>query len=164
MDDTKTELFKYLAEQTIAIQDEGEELVSTSDFSVLTNSKENTACISSCSHEEADTSLLLHAFDSGKEGCRKVMLRTIDTEEELWIAFGAGKAFRCIAIYEINAIPRQGKCEALPFFPRSGIFKGMFCSLICIKSRNNHNIAEIYRKALKLGHPIELDDLSSFSV
>ena len=40
----------------------------------------------------------------------------------------------------------------------------VFCSLICIKSRNNHNIAEIYRKALKLGHPIELDDLSSFSL
>ena len=43
-------------------------------------------------------------------------------------------------------------------------YEGMFCSLICIKSRNNHNIAEICRKALKLGHPIELDDLSSFSV
>ena len=80
MDDTKTELFKYLAEQTIAIQDEGEELLSTSDCSVLTNSNENTACISPCSHEEADTSLLLHAFDSVKEVCRKVMLRTIDTD------------------------------------------------------------------------------------
>ena len=42
--------------------------------------------------------------------------------------------------------------------------KACFCSLICIKSRNNHNIAEIYRKAFKIGHPIELDDLSSFSV
>ena len=67
--------------------------------------KGNTARISPCSHEEADTRLLLYAIDSGKEGCRKVVLRTIDTDtlmlalslpvdldlEELWIAFGAGK-------------------------------------------------------------------------
>ena len=35
VEDNKTELFKYLAEQTTAIQDEGEEVLSTSDCSVF---------------------------------------------------------------------------------------------------------------------------------
>ena len=116
VDDNKTELFKYLAEQTIAIQDKGKEVLSTSD--------------TPRSHEEADTRLLLHAFDAGKEGYGKVMLRTVDTDVvvlavaffsrldlgELWIAFGAGKAFCYIAIHEIAASLGQEKCEALQFF------------------------------------------------
>ena len=125
MDDNKTKLFKYLilAEQTIAIQDKGKEVLSTSDCPVLTNSRENTARISPCSHEEADTRPLLHAFDAGKEGHMKVMLRTVDTDVvvlavaffsrldlgELWIAFGAGKAFRYIAIHGIAVSLGQEK-------------------------------------------------------
>ena len=123
VDDNKTKLFKYLADQTIAIQDKGKEVLSASDCSVLTNSRENTGHISPCSHEEADTKLLLHAFDAGKEGYRKVMLRTVDTDavvlavaffsrldlEDLWIAFGAGKAFRYIAIHEFASSLRQEK-------------------------------------------------------
>jgi len=129
VDDNKTKLFKYLAEQTIAIQDKGKEVLSTSDCSVLTNSRENTARISPCSHEEADTRLLLRAFDAEKEGYRKVMLRTVDTDvvvlavaffsrldlEELWVAFGAGTAFRYIAIHEIAASLGQENCEAFLF-------------------------------------------------
>jgi len=54
------------------------------------------------SHEEAETRLLLHALDASKEGFKKVMVRTVDTDvvvlaityfaqlslNELWIAFG----------------------------------------------------------------------------
>ena len=105
-------------------------MLSTSDCSVLTNSRENTARISPCSHEEADTKLLLHAFDAEKEGYRKVMLRTVDTDVvvlavaffsrldlgELLIAFGAGNAFCYIAIHEIASSLGQENCEALLFF------------------------------------------------
>ena len=92
----------------------------------LTNSKDNTARISPYSHEEADTRLLLHALDSGKEGCRKVMLRTVVTPT-LWrllLHFSVDwtcwcwKASHYIAIHEIAATLGQEKCEALPFFSR----------------------------------------------
>ncbi len=58
-----------------------------------------------CTHEEADTSILLHIQDAAKEGYKKVSVRTVDTDvfvlavtsaqrlniDELWVAFGIGE-------------------------------------------------------------------------
>ena len=55
----------------------------------------------------------------------------------------------------------SGNCE--DFHPPQAC-QGMFLSLICIKSENNHSFAAMCLKALKLGKPMENDDLNSFLV
>ena len=80
VDDNKTELFKYLAEQTVSVESAGKHVFSTSDNFVLSRSRGDLSAISPCTHEEADTRLLLHALDAGKEGFKTVMLRTVDTD------------------------------------------------------------------------------------
>ena len=72
---------------------------------------QNTDGLQTCSHEEADTQLLVHVKDT-----KSVMIRTVDTDvvvltvayfqglpnlEQLWIAFATGKDFRYILIHEI---------------------------------------------------------------
>ena len=59
-------------------------------------------------HEEADTRIVLHVYDSLERGSRKIMIRTVDTDvivilighfysivdhypdADLWVAFGTG--------------------------------------------------------------------------
>jgi len=60
-----------------------------------------------CSHEEADTSLLLHIADTINRRCRKVCVHTVDTDvvvlaiaeidaDELWVAFAQGPEERSL--------------------------------------------------------------------
>lgn len=73
--------------------------VGTNDCIVAVNE------ISPCTHEEADTRLLLHTANAVKHGSQKISIRTVDTDivvlaiahfasikpQELWIDFGTGK-------------------------------------------------------------------------
>ncbi len=68
-----------------------------------------------CKQEEADTSVLLHVAHCGTNGCRKVAIRTVDTDvvvlsvahfsalelDELWISFDMGTHFRHIPVHTI---------------------------------------------------------------
>ena len=86
--------------------------------------------LSPCTHEEADTRMLLHAYHSSVCGARNVMIRTVDTDvvvialshfdslglNELWIAFGVGDKLRYIAIHTIVTTLGIEKCKSLPFF------------------------------------------------
>lgn len=130
VDENKTELFKYLAEQTVSVEIPGKQVLSTSDNVVLSRSRDDLSGVSPCTHEEADTRLLLHALDASKEGFKKVMVRTVDTDvvvlavtyfgllslDELWIAFGCRKSFRYISVHEIAASLGSEMCQALSFF------------------------------------------------
>lgn len=83
-----------------------------------------------CSHEEADTRLLLHVADAVQKGFRKVYVRTVDTDvvvlaiamfnqispEELWIAFGTKSNFRYIPIHEVVAAMDPRVCATLHVF------------------------------------------------
>ena len=66
VDDNKTGLFKYPAEQTVSVETPRKQVLSTSDIFVLSKSRVDLSGISPCTHEEADTRLLLHALDSKK--------------------------------------------------------------------------------------------------
>lgn len=71
--------------------------------------------ISPCSHEEADTCVILRAKDAADEGYQKVLIRTVDSNvialcichfsnmelQELWVAYGAGKHFYYLSIHDI---------------------------------------------------------------
>jgi hypothetical protein len=64
VDENKTELFGYLADQVIALTcecDSNKQIITTKGSDVLSNIPiEESSIISPCTHKEADTSLLLH--------------------------------------------------------------------------------------------------------
>lgn len=129
-DDNKTELFSFLAKEVTAKKSINKTIVATVKDSVLCSNETDVTMLFPCSHEEADTRMLLHAFHASKCGCNSVMLRTVDTDvvvisisvfhklnlETLWIAFGVGKNFHYIAVHEIVKDLGPRKSQALSFF------------------------------------------------
>ena len=86
-----------------------QKIVSTLDETVLTSPRlQDISALSPCNHEEADTRLLLHAFDATKR-----QIRTVDSDvlviadalcneiktEQLWIAFGTGQNLRYLPVH-----------------------------------------------------------------
>ena len=88
------------------------------------------AGLAPCSHEEADTRMLLHVEDATKQGYTTVSIRTVDTDviviavsaaerlsiDELWVAFGTGKSFRFLAVHEMAQAVGPDKYGVLPAF------------------------------------------------
>ena len=130
VDENKAELFRYLAEISVAAELGEKEVLSTYGKLVLSNTERITNDLAPCTHEEADTRLLLHTADCAKHGHTRIMLRTVDTDviviaiamfqhvalAELWIAFGMGKYFRYIPVHEIVEVLGPEKATALPAF------------------------------------------------
>jgi hypothetical protein len=128
VNDNKTELFHFLANQLHYVHVEEKEIYTTYDECVL--SSPNRQRMSKCSHEEADTRIMLHAQDASRCGHKKIIIRTNDTDvvalaisnvnninaNELWIAFGTGKNFRYLAAHNISAILGENKAKALTMF------------------------------------------------
>ena len=84
-----------------------------------------------CSHEEAETRMLLHVSHTALHGHHQFLIRTVDTDVvvlavfaitqlpagcELWLAFGTGKSFRYLAAHQIPACLRPEMSCALPMF------------------------------------------------
>ncbi|CAC5382291.1 unnamed protein product [Mytilus coruscus] len=132
IDDNKTELFAYLAEQLLTLTPSDQTtVVSTKGREVVCNKpNKNNDDLSPCNHEEADTRILLHVADAVKNGMQKIMIRTVDTDvvviavsavhklniTSLWMAFGVGKNFRYIPVHEIAQHMGPSKSHALLFF------------------------------------------------
>lgn len=74
-DNNKTELFAYLAEQITNIDCTPKEMISTYGKEVRSSSQQDFSNISPCSHEEADTRILLHAANCCKVGHKKIKNR-----------------------------------------------------------------------------------------
>lgn len=86
--------------------------------------------LSPCSHEEADTRMLLHAAHAAKCGHTKILIRTVDTDvvvlavsqaqhlncSEIWVAFGTGKSYHYIPAHLIAEKIGPEKALALQFF------------------------------------------------
>ena len=73
IDDNKTELFAYLAEQLMTLTASDQQTVlSTMGREVVCNTPSlNTSELSPCDHEEADTRMVLHAADVVKNGMQR---------------------------------------------------------------------------------------------
>ena len=84
-----------------------------------------------CSHEEADSRIMVHVSHAVAHGHRRIQIRTVDTDivvlavmvvkklpllDELWIAFGTGKNYRYIPAHEIAASLDPQKALVLPVF------------------------------------------------
>lgn len=131
-DMNKTELFSFLSTAASKMHLEpGKQLIATLDQKVITVPVlHDVTRLSPCSHEEADTRLILHAAHAAQGGVKRLLIRSVDTDvvvlavafrqhiacDELWIAFGTGKHFRYIAVHEIADTLGPLKSAALPVF------------------------------------------------
>ena len=114
INDNKIELFSFLATSAATIATD-KQVISTCHTGVLCTQSRDVSGLAPCTHEEADTPILLHLEDAVKQGYNKVSIRTVDTDvvvlavasaqrlniAELWIAFGAGKKFRYLPAHEM---------------------------------------------------------------
>ena len=83
-----------------------------------------------CSHKEADTRLVLHAYHASQSGYRKILIRIVDTDavmlavsrvqhlsvDEIWIPFGTGKHIRYLPVHSIAEQLGPQRSKALPMF------------------------------------------------
>ena len=132
VDENKIELFKLLTESLIVADFiQGKELFVTDGEQVVCVPNQDTAILSPCNHEEADTRMLLHASHAASKGHNSIIIRTVDTDvlvlavmvaekvpeiQQLWLAFGNGKNFRYIAAHRIKDTIGPQKSLALPMF------------------------------------------------
>ena len=121
------------------------EVYTTCDQHVLcTRVNQDVSALAPCSHEEADTRIILHAIGAANKGFRRIMLRIVDTdvlvlavsncalldETELWVAFGTGKHLRYIPAHDIAASLGEAKARALQCFTLSPVAIQFLRSLV----------------------------------
>ena len=102
----------------------------TRDENVLCCPILDTEMISPCSHEEADTRLILHCYHAAYCGAQTLAIKTVDTDvvvlaisyfneinvAQLWIQFGGGKTLRWLPVHEFSSALGPDKSHALPVF------------------------------------------------
>lgn len=83
-----------------------------------------------CSHEEANSRIMIHVYDASLRGCRRIKIRSNDTDvvvlaisiapllqlEELWVTYGSSKQVRNIPAHAIATSLGQDKASVLPMF------------------------------------------------
>lgn len=132
VDENKKELFQFLARYLTETNSSGKLVCNTYNDSVMMSPCriENARELEPCTHEEADSRILLHLKNAVDCGHQYVMVRTVDTDvvvllisyflelqaTELWVAFGVGKHFRYIPIHNIANQLGPDKAHVLPLF------------------------------------------------
>jgi hypothetical protein len=129
--ENKEELFSYLTEMILKNPPAGKEIYVTDGKNVLcTTADADLDYLQPCTHEEADSRMILHAFDAASKMSQKILIRTVDTDvvvlaianaqklgiAELWVAFNKANKFRYLAIHEIAAALGPRKSAALTVF------------------------------------------------
>ena len=106
------------------------QVLSTIQSDIVCTQSRNVSRLTPCTHEEADTRIILHLEDAVTEGFNKISIRTVDTDvvvlavaaaqrhgnTEIWIAFGTGKSFRFLAAHDMARVLGPDRCTALPMF------------------------------------------------
>ena len=132
IEENKDELFHLLSSTLHQYNADGKILVSTVDdldISAGQNVIHDLEMLQPCTHEEADTRILLHVAHIAKQGYKRISIQTVDTDvvvlavghfqalciEELWINFGVGKSNRYIAAHTI-ATALNDRAKALMMF------------------------------------------------
>lgn len=118
-DGNKTELFNILSDNVTAETFPG--------VVVMTRGKElrcleviNEQELSPCTQKEADTRMLrLDAANGAKQGCKRILVRTVDTDVVVLAvstSFGTGKTFRYLDATHVARKLGNDKYDALPAF------------------------------------------------
>ena len=128
VDANKTQLFNYLAQCVITAETE-KLIVTTQGPTVLSDHPVDQSGLSPCTHEEADTRIMVHLADAAQL-TKRVMIRTVDTDVvvlavepvtrhpglQVWTAMGSGKDFRYIVARDIACAMGADKARCLPLF------------------------------------------------
>ncbi|KAL8560494.1 hypothetical protein ACOMHN_042314 [Nucella lapillus] len=110
-DSNKSELFRYLSQCAITL-DTDKQIISTQGSIAVSNSPAELSDLSPCTHEEADSRMMVHLWHAAKDS-RRILLRTVDTDvvilavaaasrhpsHEVWVSMGTGKDLRHIAAH-----------------------------------------------------------------
>ena len=131
-DKNKNELFLLLASYVVSmVIPDDKELYTISGESVLSSTNRiNLINLAPCTHEEADTRVMVHVLDASCCGHLRIIIRTSDTDvvvlavsivsripaEELWVAYGTGKHLQNIAVHTIAAALGRERAFVLPMF------------------------------------------------
>ena len=119
VDQNKTELFGLLSREAVHLPiADGKEMYATCGTEVMCSPAESDlTSLAPCSHEEADTRMLLHVADAVRKWMRKVTIRTVDTDVVVLavVSFnsinpdelGTGSSFRYIAVHQLAAAMTQ---------------------------------------------------------
>ena len=109
---------------------EGKEIYSTHGNDVISSSERtNLELLAPCTHEEADTRLMVHALDAASNGCNRIRIRSNDTDvivlaiavantllaNEVWVTYGTGKNVHNIPAHTV-ATSLGPKASVLPMF------------------------------------------------
>ena len=124
--DNKTELFHLLSER-VTTETFLDKVVITHGDEMLCSEATNVEWPSPCTHEEANTRMLLHAADGVKQGRQNIVIRTVVVLaisfarrlgcESLVVAIGTGKSFRYIDATAIAHVLGVDKCKLLMVSP-----------------------------------------------
>ena len=131
-DENKNELFLLLASYVVSMDIPcDKELYTTAGESVLSSkNRMDLTSLAPCTHEKADTHLMVHVLDARLCGHRRIMIRTNDTDavvlaasivntipaEELWVAYCTGKHLQNIAAHAIVSSLGPKRAAVLPMF------------------------------------------------
>lgn len=123
----KRELFNLLSDHVKAELFPGL-VVMTREEELRCSEEFNEEELSPCTHKEGDTRMLLHAADGVRQGYKRILLRTVDTDVVVVaisvankpgcerLAFGTGNAFRYLDLTAMAHLLGNNKCKALPAF------------------------------------------------
>ena len=144
-DDNKIELLFFLATTVVTIQTENsQQIITTHRKNALFTQPRGWAA--PCSHEEADTRIILHLEDAVRQGYTKILIGTVDTEllvlavkaaqrldiAELLIALGVARNFPYLSAHQMaNALGQERSvvlhmfhaftgCDTVSFFNGRG--------------------------------------------
>ena len=110
VDKNRHKRFKFLAESSSSLKVEKQVILTYRKQVLTTLPCNDISSLAPCSHEEADTRMLLHIQDALQEGHKKILLCTVDTDVlvlavalrqqvsegehlEIWVAFGTENHF-----------------------------------------------------------------------
>ena len=130
----KTELFSFLTSKVAKSNFLPNKVVYVTSGESVISVGQTSSVKADCSHEEADTRVVVHILHALEQGIKTIVVCTVDTDviviltgvffeltaskplADIWVAFGTGKIFR---LYSINAICTylgKERTQALPIF------------------------------------------------
>ena len=100
----------------------GKTLLTTQEEEVLSNPPSDVSQLQPCTHEEADSRMLLHVWNAYQQGYRSIVIHTTDTDVvviaiavssmmgscEVWLAFGHDSDFQPLIVAAILKIQNGG--------------------------------------------------------
>ena len=129
--DNKTEFFQFMAEKIVSLPSENDIIVTRND-QALSNKNRDLSGLT-CSHEEADTRIFVHARYAIIAGAKRITMKVNDTDilvitislfsflqqdglQELWLNFGKSSSRKLIPVHSLVTSLGPECCSGLLFF------------------------------------------------